>query len=883
MIPTRDGAVREVTIPQAASRRRGLVAAVAAAGLLAGIALGSLGTATYVAESTVVLVDPQLDGATATATPSPEIFVNGQVAVFGLTDLHESAAQIATAELRTTALIEANAVTEVGTGPSTRVFATGAVETPSFGVDADGAVGPAEGTTGPVIDADGTVTDRAGVVPADESGPVRLDEGDQAVLRPDGLLALHSVSGTVDVVTPEGQVVRRVGAVLADGLATADEVEAGEDASEGTSPLAELGLSLNERGSVIVAGEGPWNVELRSNGRAVVIDDAGNEVRRPDTGTVVGTTAVDLLLDEAQVVSVADDEVVVIDGAGEIVITDRAGAVVAASPDAPVTSDLEDLVVEPITSDQFDAGLTVASSPDSYVLQIAYRDTEPQRSIIGVNAAVDAYEELQQSSVSSEQAAALAVADDTIARLTDNLVGIESRLTELRIDSGAAGLIDQQYADVLARISQVGETLLVSSGAAADTQVARLQQLLVQLDAIEAVSRLEVLQPEIAEATDERDQVRQRLAQLQIERDALLIETRNANRTISIESPAIDATEAAGLGSARLALVGALLGLAVGAALAYLVESRRPARIESALDAEQLLGAPLLAEVPDFRHERIDDYVPVISRSDTYAAEAFRIAAAAVQIRARAEKVTIVGIVSAGVGAGKTAVSANLAVAIAQGARRVLVVDSDLEGRGLSTVLRRESVAADDGQPGVADYLRGERAFADVIQRVTLPDGTGLDLVGAGTDPETARTAVDANMWTRFFSEARRSNYDLVLVDIAPLLAVAYASRIVSEVQGVMVVAPNGTPLEEQRDLRDRLGFVSAKLLGFVFNRSALRRDRTASVAITDPTRQRQFGLQRTGQRIADVFNRGDDRGPGDPDDHNGMNGSESREPDRTT
>jgi len=120
-------------------------------------------------------------------------------------------------------------------------------------------------------------------------------------------------------------------------------------------------------------------------------------------------------------------------------------------------------------------------------------------------------------------------------------------------------------------------------------------------------------------------------------------------------------------------------------------------------------------------------------------------------------------ITSAQKGEGKSLISVNLALSLAQLERhRILLVDGDLRVKGISRLLKME------GDPGVSDFLRGTRAMENCIRPTNL---SHLFVAGAGTQAEDALPAIlEGSRWPTFLEQAKEVA-DLVIVDSVPVAA----------------------------------------------------------------------------------------------------------------
>ena len=198
-----------------------------------------------------------------------------------------------------------------------------------------------------------------------------------------------------------------------------------------------------------------------------------------------------------------------------------------------------------------------------------------------------------------------------------------------------------------------------------------------------------------------------------------------------LQAPAPAATS----GSWKLAgVIGFLIGIVLGAALAYARASLRRG-FAHPQDPAAIYGVPLIGEIPAFAAEKTwrsngspaGRLLPMTADPHSAAAEAFRFAAGSVErIRnVRGPRLSLV-FVSPLAGAGKSMIVANLALAIAEGGTRVLVVDADAADGGLTARLLPGTPAAD----GFEQVLAGQQAVADCVQ--PSPLNGAVAVLGSG-------------------------------------------------------------------------------------------------------------------------------------------------------
>lgn len=182
------------------------------------------------------------------------------------------------------------------------------------------------------------------------------------------------------------------------------------------------------------------------------------------------------------------------------------------------------------------------------------------------------------------------------------------------------------------------------------------------------------------------------------------------------------------------------------------------------------------------------------------------------------------GITSPTSGDGKTTISLLLARSFAMTKRRVLLIDADLVGRGLSRMLEIDP----------ADEDRGEEPTLD--QLVVPIDGGRLDFLPASKS-ESASEGYCRHLVQRLLRVARE-RYDVVLLDTGPILGSIEAAAMVPAVDQMLLVVPRGLESRLLKMSTDRLRDLNARSIGLVFNR-ATNVDFNRSFAPTSSVSQR--------------------------------------------
>ena len=198
----------------------------------------------------------------------------------------------------------------------------------------------------------------------------------------------------------------------------------------------------------------------------------------------------------------------------------------------------------------------------------------------------------------------------------------------------------------------------------------------------------------------------------------------------------------------RLLLMGLLAGLGLGMFGAILLDRVDP-KVRYPEQVSRDLGLPILGAVPHLRAKEPAEVV-----------EALR----GVRLNVLHEHATmpvVVTITSPGPGEGKSFVSANLALAFADGGHRTILIDADVR-RG---VLHRRFTT--NRQPGLVDYLLGEVPMKEIVQQTAYPR---LSFVGCGTRTQRAPEVLGSPQMAELLAQLR-GEYDVILIDSPPLTA----------------------------------------------------------------------------------------------------------------
>lgn len=227
---------------------------------------------------------------------------------------------------------------------------------------------------------------------------------------------------------------------------------------------------------------------------------------------------------------------------------------------------------------------------------------------------------------------------------------------------------------------------------------------------------------------------------------------------------------------AALALIAAMGAALLAVAAAEFLDTS----LGTGDEVERRLGLPHLGSIPDLvslgTTEQPHNYIT--SRPLSAFAEAFR-SLRTTLLYGRPGAPKIVAIASALPGEGKTITAVCLAKSAAQAGDKVVVVDCDLRRRRLSTSLGITPKA------GLVEVLTGE---ADLNSTLVYDNPTGVGVLPLTGEKVTPEDLFGSEAMSNLLKELA-SQFDLVVLDTAPVLALADTRALVSHVDAVVLLA----------------------------------------------------------------------------------------------
>jgi succinoglycan biosynthesis transport protein ExoP len=263
-----------------------------------------------------------------------------------------------------------------------------------------------------------------------------------------------------------------------------------------------------------------------------------------------------------------------------------------------------------------------------------------------------------------------------------------------------------------------------------------------------------------------------------------------------------------------------LLGVLFGLGLVYLAELmdksfRTPEEISRQLGLRVVGHIPLFDVDPKIgatvgsNGHALHPVLCTYHQSRSAESEAYRGLRTALYFNSTSEGCRVIQITSPNPGDGKTTLVANIAISMAQSGKKVLLIDADLRKP------RLHQLFGTSGEIGLASVIAEEMEFQEAIQECGIAN---LWLLPCGSVPPDPAELLTSPRFCELIA-AVRDQYDYVLVDSAPLLAVTDPCVVAARVDGVLLtirIAQDGR--QHAQRAKAILSTMGVNILGVVVN-----------------------------------------------------------------
>ncbi len=311
--------------------------------------------------------------------------------------------------------------------------------------------------------------------------------------------------------------------------------------------------------------------------------------------------------------------------------------------------------------------------------------------------------------------------------------------------------------------------------------------------------------------------------------DQLQTEYQRARITEQSDDLGVRTIDPAGLPSApispdrkRSLITAILFGLLLGLGAAIVVENLDDS-VKSPDEIRDRLGLTVLGTIPRIREPGAQrtrgerENRPLVTHIDPRSpvAEAYRSLRTNLAFARAHQDLQVIVLTSPGPADGKSTTVANLAITFAQQGQRTLLIDADLRRPVLDKMMNVPRT------PGLTDVLIGATALSSAYQATEIPN---LSLLGSGAFPPNPSELLGSPAMQHALSDAK-AEFDIILLDSPPLLAVTDAAVLSTLADGtIIVVRVESTARAAIRRAVGQLHTVGGRIAGVVLNDVDFRR-----------------------------------------------------------
>jgi succinoglycan biosynthesis transport protein ExoP len=331
-----------------------------------------------------------------------------------------------------------------------------------------------------------------------------------------------------------------------------------------------------------------------------------------------------------------------------------------------------------------------------------------------------------------------------------------------------------------------------------------------RLDAANSARAIQQYQTNIAA-------LQEKLSSYQATYGSLLGSVEGRTNYISVFEPASTPTEPVSPNVPLTVLMAAAIGMVLAVGGALLIEFLDDT-VKTPEDITQAVDLPTLGSIARVRNGVGSNNLITVHKPLSPISEAYRTIRTGIRISSVDWPLRTLVVTSARPSEGKTTVSANLGVVMAQAGNRVVVVDCDLRR---ATLHKQFDLSNREGLTGA--LLQEEPDLDSVLQKTTIEN---LRVLTSGPLPPNPSELLGSQKMRQLMARLK-DEADVILFDTPPILLVTDAAVLAIEADGVLLLAEaGGTRRSTLRQAAERLKPLGAYIVGVVLNRVPMPRSK---------------------------------------------------------
>lgn len=484
--------------------------------------------------------------------------------------------------------------------------------------------------------------------------------------------------------------------------------------------------------------------------------------------------------------------------------------------------------------------ITVKQISDTQILEVRVQDSDPIRAAVVATLLIDALiannDAFQSNRFDISEESLLSqieVVDAQIANLQIELstssqqyketktIEFEIKISELQLE-----ILDIEFE--IARLFPENESELLPTATLDSESLADLQQMEFQLSQRQSMLNLyeqlyfDLISPNASNgagiANGEENQSQTTLSLYQEIYSNLLSDLAEVRLSKLENTPTVVQVEPATPPKVPIrprpttnTMLGITVGIMIAIAIAFIIEYMDD-RINSPEDIRSIIDAPLLGYISEIDNSNLDsdNIIYVGNDPQSRVDEEFRSLRTNIEFINADAPIRTILVTSPGANEGKSTIASNLALALIENNKRVVLIDADLRRPTLHKIFKLGN------RVGLSEYLRG-RVEHKNIGTITHKSKRLL-VIPSGKLPINPAELLNSNKLKELFIKLEKVS-DYVIIDSPPLV-VTDPVILSAVVDGVLIVTHTGrTRKNTLKGALEHLVHSKSRILGVIFNR----------------------------------------------------------------
>ena len=259
----------------------------------------------------------------------------------------------------------------------------------------------------------------------------------------------------------------------------------------------------------------------------------------------------------------------------------------------------------------------------------------------------------------------------------------------------------------------------------------------------------------------------------------------------------------------------ALAGIFISFVIVFIIATI-DSSIKDSDSVEKKLNITELASIPRYDKDKKNELV-LQTDPKSPISEVFRMLRTNLQFMIQEPNMQTILVTSSHESEGKSFITSNLAISIANEGKKVLIIDADMRKGRLNTIFQVKNA------PGLSNYLSGISNIEDKDDLINYIQHTNIENISVlptGDIPPNPSELLETIRLKQLIKDVKEQ-FDIILFDGTPCLLVADSLIIAKLVDATLIVSKyKTTKYSDIEKTKKMLTNVNAKILGFVVNKT---------------------------------------------------------------